>query len=50
MAEPVTKLTPTQRQQILRKLKRSLALDRGALADHVLKVWRDVLSKRKVQK
>ena len=46
----MTKLTPTERQQILRKLKRSPALGRGALAEHILKVWRDVLSKRKVQK
>jgi hypothetical protein len=50
VAEPVTKLTPTGCQQILRKLKRSPALGRGALAEHILKVWRDVLSKRKAQK
>ena len=46
----MTKLTPTERQQILRKLKRSPALDRGALAIHAEKLKQEVVGKRKVGK
>ena len=46
----MTKLTPTERQQILRKLKRSSALDRGALAIHAEKLKQEVLAKRSVAK
>ena len=43
----MTKLTPTERQQILRKLKRSPALDRGALAIHAEKIRKEVVAERK---
>ena len=43
----MTPLTPTERQTILRRLKRSPALSRAALAAHAEKLKREVISKRK---
>jgi hypothetical protein len=43
----VTPLTPTERQTLLRRLKRSPALSRAALASHAKNLEREVISKRK---
>jgi len=40
-------LTPTERQQILRRLKRGPAVAKADLAGYAEKVKREVLSKRK---
>ena len=39
-------LTPTERQQILRKLKHGPALDREVLARYAQKLQEDILKKR----
>lgn len=43
-------LTPTERQTILRKLKRGPVLSKSALAEYANQLRREVLSKRKKQK
>lgn len=46
--EPVSvNLTPAERQEILRKLKRGPVLSKAELAEYANKLRRDVLSKRK---
>lgn len=42
----ILKLTPTERQQILRRLKYGPALPREELAEYANKLKRDVLNKR----
>ena len=43
----MTTLTPTERQQILRRLKHGPALPKAELAEYANKLRREVLAKRK---
>jgi len=43
------KLTPSERQAILKKLKHGPTLDRESLAQHALRVYEEVLKKRKAK-
>lgn len=46
----MTTLTPTERQEVLRRLKRSPALSRDVLALHAEKLKQEVLAKRSAKK